>query len=76
MLPALMHASQVARPLHAKKWVYEEKVNGFALTDKGRVRLVSRDALPHLVEALAKLKSARSWAVCVLPRSVPPKSPR
>jgi len=67
MLPALMHATQVARPFHTKGWVYEEKVDGWrmlALKDRGHVRLVSRNErdhtwrFPHLVEAPAKLKPA------------------
>lgn len=62
-----MHATQVAKPLHTKGWVYEEKYDGWrivALKDNGRVRLVSRNErdhtkrFPHLVEALAKLKPA------------------
>ena len=66
-VPALMHATQIARPFHTKGWVYEEKVDGWrmlALKDKGRVRLVSRNErdhtrrFPHLVEARAKLKPA------------------
>jgi len=67
MLPALMHATQVASPFHTKGWVYEEKYDGWrmvALKDKGRVRLVSRNErdhtkrFPHLVEALTNLKPA------------------
>jgi hypothetical protein len=30
-LPALMHATQVARPLHTKGWVYEEKYDGWRM---------------------------------------------
>jgi len=59
MLPALMHATQVARPFHTKGWVYEEKVDGWrmlALKDKGRVRLVSRNER----EALAKREISSS----------------
>jgi ATP-dependent DNA ligase len=36
--PALMHATQVARPFHTKGWVYEEKIDGWrmlALKDAG-----------------------------------------
>jgi bifunctional non-homologous end joining protein LigD len=65
VLLALMHPTQVARPFHTKRSVYEEKIDGWrmvALKDKGQVRLVSRNARDHtkrfgaLVAALAALK--------------------
>ena len=67
MLPALMHATQVARPFHTKGWVYEEKYDGWrmvALKESDRVRLISRNGRDHtkrfrdLVEALTALKPA------------------
>jgi ATP-dependent DNA ligase len=41
--PALMHATQVARPFHTKGWVYEEKIDGWrmlALKDAGDGRVM------------------------------------
>jgi len=32
-VPDLMHATLVARPFHAKGWVYEEKVDGWRMLD-------------------------------------------
>ncbi len=64
--PALMHATEVARPFHRKGWVYEEKVDGWrmvAIKAEGAVRLVSRNArdhtrrFPELVKVLDRLKS-------------------
>ncbi len=45
-VPALMHATEVARPFHREGWVYEEKVDGWrmvATKAAGAVRLVSRN---------------------------------
>src|SRR5689334_4904579 len=65
-LPPLMHPIQVARPFHAKGWVYEEKIDGWrmlALKEAGRVRLVSRNGRDHtnrfhaIAEALVALKA-------------------
>jgi bifunctional non-homologous end joining protein LigD len=64
-LPALMHATQVARPFHTPGWVYEEKYDGWrmlAVKEAGGVRLVSRQGRDHtkrfhaIAEALAALK--------------------
>ncbi len=64
--PALMHATEVARPFHRKGWVYEEKVDGWrmvAIKAEGAVRLVSRNArdhtrrFPELVKVLDRLKA-------------------
>jgi bifunctional non-homologous end joining protein LigD len=61
-----MHLTQVARPFHAKGWVYEEKIDGWrmlALKEAGRVRLVSRNGRDHtnrfhaIAEALVALKA-------------------
>ena len=44
--PALMHATQVARPFHTPGWVYEEKYDGWrmlAVKEAGVVRLISRN---------------------------------
>ena len=63
--PALMHATQVARPFHTKGWVYEEKYDGWrmlAIKEGDSVRLVSRNGRDHarrftdLVAAVAKLR--------------------
>ena len=63
--PALMHATQVARPFHTPGWVYEEKYDGWrmlAVKEAGGVRLVSRNGRDHtkrfhaIAEALAALK--------------------
>jgi len=64
-VPALMHATEVARPFHRGGWVYEEKVDGWrmvAVKANGVVRLVSRNGrdhthrFPELVKALDRLK--------------------
>jgi bifunctional non-homologous end joining protein LigD len=64
--PALMHATEVARPFHRDGWVYEEKVDGWrmvAIKAAGSVRLVSRNGrdhtrrFPELVKALGRLKA-------------------
>ncbi len=64
-VPALMHATEVARPFHREGWVYEEKVDGWrmvAIKADGAVRLVSRNGRDHtrrfqeLVKALDRLK--------------------
>ena len=64
--PALMHATEVARPFHREGWVYEEKVDGWRMVamKAGRaVRLVSRNGrdytrrFPELVKALDRLKA-------------------
>ena len=63
--PALMHATQVARPFHTPGWVYEEKYDGWrmlAVKEAGGVRLVSWNGRDHtkrfhaIAEALAALK--------------------
>src|SRR5262245_4206569 len=60
-----MHPTQVARPLHTKGWLYEEKMDGWrmlAVKEAGRVRLVSRAGRDHtrrfrqIAEALTSLK--------------------
>jgi bifunctional non-homologous end joining protein LigD len=65
--PALMHPTQISRPIHHAGWVYEEKVDGWrmvAIKAEGSVRLVSRNGLDHtkrfpeLVKALTELKPA------------------
>lgn len=64
-LPALMHATQVARPFHTKGWVHEEKYDGWrmlAVKEAGSERLVSRNGRDHtkrfhaIAKALAALK--------------------
>jgi bifunctional non-homologous end joining protein LigD len=63
--PALVHATQVARPFHTPGWVYEEKYDGWrmlAIKEAGVVRLISRNGRDHtrrfadLVAALSKLR--------------------
>ncbi len=63
--PDLMHATQVPRPFHTKRWVYEEKYDPWrmlAVKEAGGVRLVSRNGRDHtkrfraIAEALAALK--------------------
>jgi len=65
--PALMHPTEISRPIHHAGWVYEEKVDGWrivALKADGHVRLVSRNGrdhtkrFPRLVKALAEFKPA------------------
>ncbi len=65
--PALMHPTEISRPIHHAGWVYEEKVDGWrmvATKAEGAVHLVSRNGLDHtkrfpdLVKALTALKSA------------------
>jgi len=65
-VPALMHATEVARPFHREGWVYEEKADGWrmvAMKAAGVVRLVSRNGrdhtlrFPELVKALDRLKA-------------------
>jgi bifunctional non-homologous end joining protein LigD len=63
--PALMHATQVARPFHTPGWVYEEKYDGWrmlAVKEEGVARLISRNGRDHtkrfvdVVAALTKLR--------------------
>jgi bifunctional non-homologous end joining protein LigD len=61
-----MHATQVPRPFHTKRRVYEEKYDGWrmlALKEAGRVRLISRNGrdhtqrFPEIVQALTKAQA-------------------
>jgi bifunctional non-homologous end joining protein LigD len=63
--PALMHATQIARPFHTPSWIYEEKYDGWrilAIKEDGAVRLIGRNGRDHtkrfadLALALAKLR--------------------
>jgi len=43
MLPDLMHATQVARPIHTKGWVYEEKYDGWRMLALKWLKVKQRD---------------------------------